>query len=709
MLQKLHIVFICIFLAISSPVIAQNVCTDPKYQVGGFDVSSLEICVGRTLSIINQSSGTNLKYVYDYKGESLTNALANATPNISNIYTKATTFPTQPFQKEVTILQIGEKNASPIVACKKVIVRTSDEPIMSWDLCGIRRFDLTVPVHPLNDYDSYVIDLGTGVPVQIKNKADLPFSISQDLPTVPRNVSITGRYNIKPLTCPNVVPFQVTNVSAFIQRPYFSNIDKIELLSKSEALITFTGAFTAPPNDYTLYGYGKGQHAATTKPIQVNNIIPGDIKITLPNPNLIYCFYAERTRTCGLKERSAEICTHPLTSIIALPNQTSTTVNWTSYPNNTMFGLPQANANFQTIKRIKFSDPPIPRSQIIGQGSPQFSEDNPTLPNPASAAYDCKYKNCYRVEMSISGRVPGSGPPQVQFKSVSISNTLCSDRSNVVPPPISKLYVDTKYDASQTEHFQINLKPNTVTPWALAKNRWILYKMDNGVPVKLDSAAGTGGFITDPRLPKESTEYKVGYVDRCESRSALSPPVNSVYLDHKGGSTIFWTPKSPFNFGDILYYEVVPLVDSTLAPMSNIKKVQKGTYQSIVSIGDAKDAAPFYVKIYSDSTLVSFVRTNTTFIPIALNFYAPTAFSPNGDGKNDAFFITGAINKIDQFFIQIFDRFGNLVFETNNPAEKWDGTFKNRDLPNGDYSYKITIRLKSGQLFKKNGSVAILR
>ncbi|MEX2590593.1 MAG: T9SS type B sorting domain-containing protein, partial [Chitinophagales bacterium] len=80
---------------------------------------------------------------------------------------------------------------------------------------------------------------------------------------------------------------------------------------------------------------------------------------------------------------------------------------------------------------------------------------------------------------------------------------------------------------------------------------------------------------------------------------------------------------------------------------------------------------------------------DTTFEIIVLNeqvFYAPSVFTPNGDGINDGYGIKaeGVIN----FKFQIFDRWGTLIFETNDINEEWDGTYKGKLLPPDVFVYK---------------------
>lgn len=70
------------------------------------------------------------------------------------------------------------------------------------------------------------------------------------------------------------------------------------------------------------------------------------------------------------------------------------------------------------------------------------------------------------------------------------------------------------------------------------------------------------------------------------------------------------------------------------------------------------------------------------------NVWVPDAFTPNGDGKNDKFFA-----KSDQEFFEfnmwVFDRYGHVVWKTNNPFQTWDGTVNGEEAPSGQYVWKM--------------------
>lgn len=71
----------------------------------------------------------------------------------------------------------------------------------------------------------------------------------------------------------------------------------------------------------------------------------------------------------------------------------------------------------------------------------------------------------------------------------------------------------------------------------------------------------------------------------------------------------------------------------------------------------------------------------------------PGSFTPNGDQLNDVFKpVIGDILPV-KYLLQIFDRWGGIVFETNNPDQGWDGTFKGQPAERGIYSYKLEFEI----------------
>jgi len=80
-----------------------------------------------------------------------------------------------------------------------------------------------------------------------------------------------------------------------------------------------------------------------------------------------------------------------------------------------------------------------------------------------------------------------------------------------------------------------------------------------------------------------------------------------------------------------------------------------------------------------------------------VTFYVPNAFSPNGDGQNEVFMPYGNSIDTDGYSMTIFDRWGKIVFHTQNLNTPWDGTIKDGSgkiaLP-GVYTYLINARIE---------------
>jgi gliding motility-associated-like protein len=88
----------------------------------------------------------------------------------------------------------------------------------------------------------------------------------------------------------------------------------------------------------------------------------------------------------------------------------------------------------------------------------------------------------------------------------------------------------------------------------------------------------------------------------------------------------------------------------------------------------------------------------------------PNVFTPNGDGINDCYQVTGVSQKCDEYHILIFNRWGIPVYENTNGNWCWDG--KNQggeDIPQGVYYYIITIKKKNGYQRKDHGTITLIR
>jgi gliding motility-associated-like protein len=94
-----------------------------------------------------------------------------------------------------------------------------------------------------------------------------------------------------------------------------------------------------------------------------------------------------------------------------------------------------------------------------------------------------------------------------------------------------------------------------------------------------------------------------------------------------------------------------------------------------------------------------------------VNAYLPTAFTPNGDGIND-YFKPVSSEPLSEYQLIIFDRWGEVVFESTDFEQGWDGRFKGEFVVTNVYSWKVVYTVynnKGSERVEKLGTVTLIR
>jgi gliding motility-associated-like protein len=115
-----------------------------------------------------------------------------------------------------------------------------------------------------------------------------------------------------------------------------------------------------------------------------------------------------------------------------------------------------------------------------------------------------------------------------------------------------------------------------------------------------------------------------------------------------------------------------------------------------------------YIVVISNSIYCKVQDTVTVTVDVNCgDFFIPNVFSPNGDGLNDYINVHGRC--ISTFNLQIFNRWGEKVFETSSLTESWDGTFRGQKLDTGVFVYKADGISIDGQSFNLKGNITLMR
>ena len=101
---------------------------------------------------------------------------------------------------------------------------------------------------------------------------------------------------------------------------------------------------------------------------------------------------------------------------------------------------------------------------------------------------------------------------------------------------------------------------------------------------------------------------------------------------------------------------------------------------------------------------------DTVTVKVDINcgdFFIPNVFSPNDDGLNDVINVHGRC--ISTFNLQIFNRWGEKVFETSTLENSWDGTFRGKKMDTGVFVYKADGVSIDGQSFSLKGNITLIK
>ena len=145
-----------------------------------------------------------------------------------------------------------------------------------------------------------------------------------------------------------------------------------------------------------------------------------------------------------------------------------------------------------------------------------------------------------------------------------------------------------------------------------------------------------------------------------------------------GGVSYLWSPATNLDN---------PFIQNPLATLYN------DTYFRVIvtDVIGCKGSDDVFVKVYNGPT-----------------YYVPNAFSPNGDGLNDIFRpIPSGIKRTDYFIV--YNRYGEIVFQTSKWLEGWDGRYRGKEALAGTYVWIIKGTDINGKVVEMKGTVTLVR
>lgn len=213
-------------------------------------------------------------------------------------------------------------------------------------------------------------------------------------------------------------------------------------------------------------------------------------------------------------------------------------------------------------------------------------------------------------------------------------------------------------------------------------------------------------YLSDTKV-LEPRFFNPNYADQWYVLTASTP------IGCKGADSTFLHTRPPFTLTNLTASQTIFYGDSI---MLNADGAKYYTWTPPLWLNDPNSkmpwASPKERTLYTVYGLNQYGCRDTGYVTIDINYtmseFIPNAFTPNGDGRNDVFRLTGIrFQELQEF--RVFNRWGEQVFSTINPEAGWDGTFNGKPAEIGTYTYLIRVALPDGTARRYKGDVLLLR
>lgn len=632
---------------------AQNVCLEPGSAAkGAFDLQSSRICVGAPVVITSvPTSVTNVGYSYQYNGNGIP---TNTTTATTFTYTQPGSF---------TILQVGSGGgqATGTIFCRQVEVLPLDPVKFTVRSCSGRKVILDVKLDDRTDkYSVYTIRWGDGNTEQVLRSqiANQPSHTYSSTGAANYTIQVIGGYNA-PVSCSSPASTTTVSLAPTAQQPLITKLTTV-----NEGTISIQYQANGSTNVQLYRKDGNGAYTATG---QVGNNT-GTFTVNSVDTKQEQCFQLAFEDGCGnVGARSEEVCSVAL-NVTAGNKQND--LKWTPYGGNA--------ASFRYYRLFRNGQPT--GGLITNRTLSTFSDNN---------RIECGSQYCYYVESYVNnGRTVVTSMP-----------TCVTGQNGESPGEFRSILVSIEDGAPRL----VATLPTTGTTSSYAM---LVSRADNpsGPFQPVTSAANRNVYEDRTANPAaQSYCYQVTYQNNCGLQSPPSKPVCTVHLGPGSGDAIGWTTSSPFAPGTLDSY-TVEIIDSLNGTKREIALGTNTQYQPDPNDPNLQTQR-FRIIAVSNNGTTSY--SNFYTFRREAKILTPTAFSPNGDGVNDEFIPKGLF--WDQFNMTLYNRWGEVVYNTTDQTKGWDGTVNGQPASAGQYMFRIEVRDLTGQKTVTTGAVLLLR
>lgn len=234
-----------------------------------------------------------------------------------------------------------------------------------------------------------------------------------------------------------------------------------------------------------------------------------------------------------------------------------------------------------------------------------------------------------------------------------------------------------------------------------------VFRTSSGITTKIAETA-TPAAGDDSYAAPDHTCYQIRYTDVCGNTSDVSaeacPVTLTGLLNPDNSIQLSWTPYSGWASGVNSY--TIEKYDNTGQLLGTIDAGNVTSFSDTEHDPD-NQVYKYVVVAVPNNAALSAAASNRITITKESNVFYPNAFTPNGDNLNETFQVKGQF--IVGFDLKIYNRWGELVFTSNDPEVGWDGTFRGNTMPEGTYVFIARITDMANRTFERSGSILLLK
>ncbi len=464
--------------------------------------------------------------------------------------------------------------------------------------------------------------------------------------------------------------------------PRIPTIYRATVLNNSNVLMEFTKNYEHDWAKYTIYYNYAGALLPQSNLIKTNI---NDTTFTETNLNTlttVYSYLVSATDVCNnesqlsVKNTTVNVETTPMINAI--------NVHWTAY-----FGWDSV-LRYEIYRQDSLPTNPYHFIKSVSGDSLSFIDTNTV---------------CYKPFFYKIKAVQNGGLKQFSW----------SDTSGAVP-----IYQPTMPPTQNVRATVVN-DQYVLLQWRSRKHKlpftFIVYRItDDGAPLFYKEFAQTDTFLVDMDVQVDDHSYTyITYLkDNCGGLSEPSNISKTILLKAdleqndilKYDPVVGWSRYSFWNSG-IDHYKVEFFYDSSggFYTLGNKDSNEFTLSHKYVNLEQREYC--YRVTAYQVDSQSIFSESNIACISTAPRLFAPDVFTINGDNLNDVFQLGGVF--LDTYHISIYNRWGELMFESDSIHNSWDGTYKGTPCTPDVYVFLAEATGRKGQRITIKGNVTLLR